>query len=161
MKCTVQRDRDVSHAFRRGRGGRIDLGSAHHSQRVQPGCGRRQLRHRSRDNRGRPGRGWINSFQITGPHLRGIAVKDCIWEKGANGKWKPEFVPLGSGIVHFAQFFQMVKQSGFHGPLQIHFEYPLGGADDGATELTISQEEVFGAMRRDLRQLRGYLEAAL
>jgi sugar phosphate isomerase/epimerase len=104
--------------------------------------------------------GWINSFQITGPHLRGIAVKDCDWKKGANGKWKPEFVPLGSGMVHFEQFFRMVKQSGFHGPLQVHFEYPLGGANEGATELTISQEEVFGAMKRDLRQLCEYLKDA-
>jgi sugar phosphate isomerase/epimerase len=106
--------------------------------------------------------GWINSFGITGPHLRGIAVKDCVWKKGAEGKWKPEFVPLGSGMVRFGQFFQMVKQSGFHGPLQVHFEYPLGGANEGAMELTISQEEVFSAMKRDLRQLREYLkEAAL
>jgi sugar phosphate isomerase/epimerase len=104
--------------------------------------------------------GWINSFGITGPHLRGIAVKDCDWKKGASGKWKPEFVPLGSGMVHFEQFFRMVKQSGFHGPLQVHFEYPLGGANEGATELTISQEEVFGAMKRDLRQLREYLKDA-
>ena len=46
--------------------------------------------------------GWINSFDITRPHLRGIAVKDCIWNKGDNGKWKAEFVPLGTGMVHLS-----------------------------------------------------------
>jgi hypothetical protein len=25
--------------------------------------------------------GWINSLRITGPHLRGVAVKDFLWEK--------------------------------------------------------------------------------
>lgn len=106
--------------------------------------------------------GWINSFYITGKHLRGIAVKDCIWEKGPNGQWKSDFVPLGTGMVHFAQFFDMVKRSGFSGPLQIHFEYPLGGANNGKTKLSIPQDEVFSAMKRDLARLRGYLkEAAL
>jgi sugar phosphate isomerase/epimerase len=102
--------------------------------------------------------GWIDSFHIIEPHLRGIAVKDCLWQKGANGKWKSEFVPLGTGMVDFHEFFEMVKQSGFHGPLQIHFEYPLGGSNDGKSKLTISQDEVFAAMTRDLHQLRAYLK---
>ena len=40
--------------------------------------------------------GWINSFRITGPHLRGIAVKDFLWEKDKQG-WKADFKPLGRG----------------------------------------------------------------
>jgi sugar phosphate isomerase/epimerase len=104
--------------------------------------------------------GWINSFYITNKHLRGIAVKDCMWVKGENGKWKSEFVPMGTGMVHFGEFFKMVKQSGFNGPLQIHYEYPLGGANDGKVKLTMPQEEVLAAMKRDVRQLRVYLKEA-
>jgi sugar phosphate isomerase/epimerase len=104
--------------------------------------------------------GWIDSFYITGKHLRGIAVKDCKWVAGADGKWKSEFVPMGTGMVHFPQFFKMVKQSGFSGPLQIHYEYPLGGANNGTAKLTIPQDEVFAAMKRDVRVLRGYLKDA-
>ena len=104
--------------------------------------------------------GWINSFYITGQHLRGIAVKDCLWEKTANGKWKSEFVPMGTGMVQFPEFFRMVKQSGFNGPLQIHYEYPLGGANDGKTTLTMPQDEVLAAMQRDVRRLRVYLKEA-
>jgi sugar phosphate isomerase/epimerase len=104
--------------------------------------------------------GWINSFHISGKHLRGIAVKDCLWSKDSSGAWKSSFVPLGTGMVHFGQFFGMVKQSGFSGPLQLHFEYPLGGADNGKTNITIPQEEVFSAMRRDLKQVRMYLKNA-
>lgn len=104
--------------------------------------------------------GWIDSFHITGRHMRGVCVKDCMWEKGPNGRWKSEFVPMGTGMVQFDKFFKMVKESGFNGPLQIHFEYPLGGANDGKTKLTIPKEEVYAAMKRDLAQLRTYLKEA-
>ena len=43
--------------------------------------------------------GWINSFHITGPHLRGIAVKDFVWSKDAKGTWKEQWVPLGEGMA--------------------------------------------------------------
>jgi len=93
--------------------------------------------------------GWINSFHITGPHLRGIAVKDFAWGKDAKGNWKAQWMPLGEGMVPFPKFFGMVAESGFAGPLQMHFEYPLSGP-----------EEHFAAMRRDLGKLRGYLTQA-
>jgi sugar phosphate isomerase/epimerase len=106
--------------------------------------------------------GWINSFRITGPHLRGVAVKDFLWSKDAKGAWRPQWTPLGDGMVHFAQFFKMLGESRFSGPLQVHFEYPLGGADKGTAKLTTSREEVYGAMKSDLRKLRKYLgEASL
>ena len=103
--------------------------------------------------------GWINSLRITGPHLRGVAVKDFLWEKDQRG-WKANFKPLGTGMVHFPQFFSMLAAAHFSGPLQLHFEYPLGGADGGKTSLTIPKEEVFSAMKRDLQQLRSYLKDA-
>ncbi len=104
--------------------------------------------------------GWIDSFYITGPHMRGIAVKDCVWKKKADGTWTSAFVPMGTGMVQFPKFFQMVKQSGFNGPLQIHFEYPLGGAENGKTTLTMPRDEVLSAMKRDVTQLRSYLQGA-
>jgi len=100
--------------------------------------------------------GWIDSFHICGPHLRGIAIKDFEWAKGAKG-WQPEWRPLGQGMVHVAEFLQMVKAAGFHGPIQQHFEYNLGGANDGKTSIAIPPAEVFAAMKRDLTTLRGQL----
>ncbi len=104
--------------------------------------------------------GWIDSFRITGPHLRGIAVKDFLWGKDAKGAWQAQWKPLGEGMVRLPQFFGMVAEAGFSGPLQLHFEYPLGGADGGKTKLTLGREEVFGAMKRDLGKLRAYLAQA-
>ena len=93
--------------------------------------------------------GWINSFRIAGAYVRGIAVKDFVWSKDANGRWREKWAPLGEGMVDFREFFAMVKQSGFNGPLQMHFEYPLSGA-----------EQTYAAMKRDLTTLRGYLKQA-
>ena len=104
--------------------------------------------------------GWINSLLITGPHLRGVAVKDFVWAKDAKGNWKTQWKPLGEGMVRFSQFFPMLAEAHFTGPLQLHFEYPLGGADGGKTKLTVSRDEVFATMKRDLLQLRTWLNEA-
>jgi len=104
--------------------------------------------------------GWIDSFRITGNYLQGVAVKDFLWEKNKKGDWSAEWKPLGTGMVRFPQFFQMLAGTSFSGPLQLHFEYPLGGADAGKRELSMDQTDVYSAMKRDLNQLRDYLKAA-
>jgi sugar phosphate isomerase/epimerase len=94
--------------------------------------------------------GWIDSFRIAQPYLRGIAVKDFVWSKSAKGDWQPQWTPVGEGMVHFQQFFSMVADARFDGPVQIHFEYPLSDVP----------EQVYEAMKRDLGTLRGYLAQA-
>jgi sugar phosphate isomerase/epimerase len=94
--------------------------------------------------------GWINSFNITGRYLRGIAVKDFVWAKNAKGEWAPQWCPLGEGMVHLDEFFAMVAATPFDGPLQLHFEYKLPN----------EPEAVYTAMRRDVTKLRGYLGKA-
>jgi len=37
--------------------------------------------------------GWIDSYRIVGPHVRGIAVKDFLWGRDAKGLWRPEWMP--------------------------------------------------------------------
>ena len=104
--------------------------------------------------------GWINSYRITGKYVRGIAVKDFLWEKDAKGNWQPRWKPLGDGMVRFPQFFAMVAESGFAGPLQLHFEYPLRGSENGKDVPPEARGEVLSAMKRDLATLRGYLRQA-
>jgi sugar phosphate isomerase/epimerase len=104
--------------------------------------------------------GWINSFHICGAHLRGIAVKDFVWEKDHRGRWEPVFQPLGTGMVEFPKFFSMVAAANFSGPLQVHFEYALGGAENGKRQLTIPQSQVLAAMKRDLSEVRKHLAQA-
>jgi sugar phosphate isomerase/epimerase len=104
--------------------------------------------------------GWINSFHITEPRLRGIAVKDFLWAKDAGDNWRPQWKPLGEGMVHLPQFFGMVAAARFSGPMQLHFEYPLGGATGGKKSPGINTDEIYSAMKRDLGKLRGYLAEA-
>ena len=104
--------------------------------------------------------GWIDSFRVAGPYVRGVAVKDFLWEKNAKGNWTAEWKPLGQGMVRLPQFFDMLAKSSFNGPLQLHFEYPLGGADNGKAKLSLPREQVFAAMKQDLQKLRGYLSKA-
>ncbi|HTM51496.1 MAG TPA: TIM barrel protein [Bryobacteraceae bacterium] len=104
--------------------------------------------------------GWINSFRIIGAHLRGVAVKDFLWGKDAKGNWKAQWTPLGGGMVRLPQFFGMLAASRFAGPLQLHFEYSMGGAESGKTALTIPKQEVSEIMKRDLQRLRGMLKDA-
>jgi sugar phosphate isomerase/epimerase len=104
--------------------------------------------------------GWINSFRISGPHLRGVAVKDFAWEKDAKGKWQAQWKPVGEGMVHFPEFFAMLAATPFAGPLQIHYEYPLGGAQNGTRTVTMPRAEILGAMKKDLGLIRGYLGKA-
>jgi sugar phosphate isomerase/epimerase len=100
--------------------------------------------------------GWIDSFRFSTSHIRGLAFKDFFWKKGQKASWEPQWVPLGEGMVRFQSFLSLVKQSAFDGPIQLHFEYPRGGADAGKRQLTIDRKQVFAAMRRDLSQLRSY-----
>jgi sugar phosphate isomerase/epimerase len=105
--------------------------------------------------------GWIESFRVTAEYLRGIAVKDFVWEKDAGGKWQIAWKPLGTVMVKFPEFFAMVRAAQFAGPLQLHFEYALGGAEAGKkTGLTMSRDEIFAAMKRDVGALRGFLAGA-
>ena len=61
--------------------------------------------------------------------------------------------------MRFDQFFATLKRVGFEGPVQVHFEYPLGGAENGSRQITIPKEQVMAAMKRDIDKLRGLWRA--
>jgi sugar phosphate isomerase/epimerase len=102
---------------------------------------------------------WPLGLQLLRPYIRTLDVKDFRWT-GQNGKPVVENVPLGTGMVDFPKYLGLVKTYGLPGPVSLHFEYPLGGADQGAKTLTIPREQVIAAMRQDLRTLRTWLADA-
>lgn len=120
--------------------------------------------------------GWIDSSQLMRNQMSGIALKDFKWMKnvqgetfhdpfdkslGISGQWTPHWLPISEGMVNFAGFFKIIKASQFSGPVQLHFEYPgLGGAQNGNAKLTVSQDVVLDAMRRDLAAVRGLMSQA-
>jgi sugar phosphate isomerase/epimerase len=104
--------------------------------------------------------GWIDSFRLAELYIRGVALKDFVWQESTRENWDPAWVPLGQGMVRFPRFLSLLGNTAFNGPVQLHFEYPLGGAEAGKRQLTVERQQVFSAMRRDLRQLRTYLTDA-
>lgn len=95
--------------------------------------------------------GWIRSFEVARPFVRGIALKDFVWARNSHGNWGPEWVPAGQGMVNFRKFFDMLRRSEFDGPVQVHFEYEgIGGANEGSRTLGIPKAELLRKFRKDL-----------
>lgn len=105
--------------------------------------------------------GWVHSWRLLQPRVRGVALKDFYWKRDADGKWQVGWCPFGQGMVDFNRFLPMLKASGFHGPLQLHMEHPeLGGAYDGKRELSIPKERLIPVMRYDIDALKSKLREA-
>ncbi|GEO09024.1 sugar phosphate isomerase/epimerase family protein [Segetibacter aerophilus] len=92
---------------------------------------------------------WGVGFNLLQKYIKTINLKDFQWAK-KDGKWVEENVPLGTGMVDFSKYFKILNESQFSGPVCLHYEYKLGGAENGAKTLTIPKDEVLQAMKRDL-----------
>jgi sugar phosphate isomerase/epimerase len=99
------------------------------------------------------GNSWVHDLDLLRHHIRCLDIKDFIWEK-TNGKWQAKYVPLGDGMVDYPQFLKLLKTYNITGPMSIHFEYDLGGADEGKKEISIPRDQVLAAMKRDLLKLK-------
>ncbi len=104
--------------------------------------------------------GWLHSTRLALPLMGGIALKDFRWEKAPNGKWRVLWTPIGEGMVRTREFLTMIRRGGFHGPVQVHYEYDLGGADKGNSKITWSKDQVMAAMKKDLNALRAVAKDA-
>ena len=102
---------------------------------------------------------WPVGMQLVSPYIRTLDIKDFQWSK-KEGKWSSESVPLGEGMVDYKKFLGLIKRYNIKVPISIHYEYPLGGADQGAKVLTMKREEVISAMKKDLITLKRYLKEA-
>jgi sugar phosphate isomerase/epimerase len=63
------------------------------------------------------GMSWPVTFHRIRPHIETVYVKDFHWVNG-----KPRNVPLGEGQIS-AEFFSMLAESKFDGPISLHEEY--------------------------------------
>lgn len=105
--------------------------------------------------------GWISTTRMTAGMMRGIALKDFYWGKNARGEWQPQWCALGEGMVNFSRFFSMIKEQRFHGPIQLHYEYPeMGAAHAGSNKLDIAREKFIAIMKRDLARVRALMKDA-
>jgi sugar phosphate isomerase/epimerase len=96
---------------------------------------------------------WTLGFEYVKPYINSVDVKDFRW-KTENGKWVPENVPLGQGAIDFDEYARRMRSVPASIPICLHMEYPLGGAENGSREITMSRDEIKSAMVRDLKFIR-------
>lgn len=100
---------------------------------------------------------WPKNLELVRKYLGSVTIKDFHWEK-KDGKWTMQNVKLGEGMIDFQKYFKLLKQYGFKKPISQHFEYPMGGAESGASKLYISKDEVINHMQKDLQTLKGWIK---
>ncbi len=69
------------------------------------------------------GLSWPNDLRLVQSHVSAVYAKDFEW-KQTNGSSRPVWCPYGKGIVP-NRFYQMLKESGWSGPVSLHHEYDL------------------------------------
>lgn len=105
------------------------------------------------------GLSWQTGLNLIKPHIKTIVLKDATW-KQTNGKVAIQNVPLGQGMVDFDAYFKFIKKNNIQVPVCLHLEYPLGGADQGQSKITVDKKVVFDAMKRDLAKAKELWEKA-
>jgi sugar phosphate isomerase/epimerase len=98
------------------------------------------------------GLSWQNGLRLIQPQIKTLTIKDFKWEK-KNGEWGVQDTPMGEGMVDFKTYFKLLKQYQINSPVTLHMEYPIGGAEHGATQLSCDKQVVFNAMKRDLQKV--------
>jgi L-ribulose-5-phosphate 3-epimerase len=99
------------------------------------------------------GTAWPLGMKLLSPWIKTIAIKDFYWKK-ENGKWIITDVPLNEGMVDFDAYFKEYIRLKISGPVTVHYEYDLGGAESGSKNPTMGITEISGYMKNDLKWLR-------
>ncbi|GAB5561789.1 MAG: hypothetical protein SynsKO_34360 [Synoicihabitans sp.] len=103
------------------------------------------------------GASWEREVETAAPKISSLVIKDFKWiEDAKSGSPKILNTPLGEGWVNFPRYFEMIDQRKISVPISLHYEYDLGGADHGKSELTTSTQQVYAAMKRDLDLMRSW-----
>ena len=99
------------------------------------------------------GQAWPLHLRVMSKYIKTMAVKDFYWANRSN-RWRTINCPLGEGAVDIKAYLQLLKKLSITGPISLHYEYDLGGANRGAAKLTMEKGKVFTALRRDLKYFK-------
>lgn len=99
---------------------------------------------------------WENDLRLLAPHIRSIDIKDFKWSDVSKQGYV-ENVPLGQGIVDFKSYFKLLEELKVTGPITVHCEYDLGGAEHGNRNFSYTPDDVILAIKNDLTYLRSIL----
>jgi len=99
------------------------------------------------------GKSWPLGMKLLAPWIKTTAIKDFLWKK-ENGKWQILDVPLGEGMVDYDAYLKEYSTLGIKGPVSIHYEYDLGGAELGKTNPKMGLDEISVYLKKDLNWLK-------
>lgn len=99
--------------------------------------------------------GWKIATKLIAPRLKMIAIKDFYWDRSPTKGWQQRNCPLGEGMVNWPEYFSLLAQANFHGPVSLHLEYDIPGATPAARE-----DNTLLAAQRDLAFLKARLQEA-
>lgn len=100
------------------------------------------------------GYSWLLGMKRIEPWIRTICIKDFVWAKNEKGEWRHENVMLGEGMVKFDEYLKEYATLKIEAPISMHFEYDLGGAENGKKEITMEPEKIYSMMKTDLDWFR-------
>ena len=98
---------------------------------------------------------WPMVLEVLAPWINTVDIKDFTWD--ASDKSRVVSVPLGQGLVPLESFLKKLKYLEVREDFSIHYEYPLGGAEKGITDLSISREAFTQQVGSDFRYLTSML----
>ena len=102
------------------------------------------------------GANWETGFRLIAPYIKSIAIKDFKYEL-KDGKLLKVGCPLGEGSIDWKKYLQLLKQYQINVPITMHFEYDLGGAENGLRTIKIDKKVILDAMKKDLTLLKTWL----
>lgn len=103
------------------------------------------------------GTSWPNGMKLLAPWIKTTDIKDFMWKK-VDGKWQVVNVPVGEGQVDFDAYLKEYIELNISGPVCMHFEYDLGGAESGKTNPTMSIDKISSHLKNDLKWFRSKLK---
>jgi sugar phosphate isomerase/epimerase len=109
------------------------------------------------------GTSWREAIRFARRHIRFLSFKDFRWKQQTqNGRsqWAPEICRPGEGMVDFQEVLSYFQSTGFSGPVEIQFEYPikvpgqsaaisLMAYDVGKWQLQIPKADFIALLKRD------------
>ena len=86
---------------------------------------------------------WKVNARMIAPYVKMMAVKDFVWNKD-----RPQWTPLGEGIVRTPDILAIVRKAGFAGPISLHFEYDIPSDDAMIEEIRAAVTTLRRALKR-------------
>jgi len=114
------------------------------------------------------GTNWRQGASIARTHIAALAIKDFNWFKeqpapplNYNGV-RAEMVPIGEGLTDFRARFEFLRDIGFSGPINIHYEHHgmLLGDIGPSSKLAYGTDEFLRLLKADLDAVRAAMRAA-